>query len=272
MQSSTAVMFRALVMLACLVAIPLAAVVGKSLPDVARGLLHGQWPWQKASASGSLDEAPPFAPASPASPAAEEFVAGGVPQQSFAAQQPFAAQQSFAPQQSLAAPWDASSQGTAALGVVDTAVVQASNELFVPSRPEAARTDWPVAVDLPSRPDVPGAAVGPGATMTPAAPTQLAGPGDSRPRVQMADGQFASIEGRLRQLGATYYMLESWGDQEQLYRFYCRVAVGGNANYTRYFEATHFEPLAAMTEVLNQVETWRAASAAPSGGWSPEPR
>ena len=62
MRSSTTVMFRALVMLACLVAIPLAAVVGKSLPDMVRGLLDGRWPGRSASAFESLDEAPPFQP------------------------------------------------------------------------------------------------------------------------------------------------------------------------------------------------------------------
>ncbi len=53
-------------------------------------------------------------------------------------------------------------------------------------------------------------------------------------------------------------MLESWGSREQLYRFYCKVAVGGNPNYTHYFEATGSDPLAAMADVLGQVEAWRA--------------
>jgi hypothetical protein len=68
---------------------------------------------------------------------------------------------------------------------------------------------------------------------------------------------FSQAEHRLRQLGATYYLLESWGQQEQLYRFYCRVAVAGSPNYTRYFEATAAEPLGAMSRVLAEVEAWR---------------
>ncbi len=73
------------------------------------------------------------------------------------------------------------------------------------------------------------------------------------------EGRFAAIQDRLRQLGATYYLLESWGSREYLYRFYCKVAVGGNPDYTHFFEATHRDPLEAMGEVLRQVEAWRAA-------------
>jgi hypothetical protein len=42
-----------------------------------------------------------------------------------------------------------------------------------------------------------------------------------------------------------------------MYRFYCKMAVGGSAQYTRCFEATHADPLQAMVQVLRQVETWR---------------
>lgn len=68
--------------------------------------------------------------------------------------------------------------------------------------------------------------------------------------------QFAYIQDQLRRLGATYYLLESWGNDQPLYRFYCKMAVGGNASYTRYFEATDASPLQAMALVLRQVETW----------------
>jgi hypothetical protein len=60
-------------------------------------------------------------------------------------------------------------------------------------------------------------------------------------------------------LGAVYYLLEAWGNQEQLYRFYCKMAIGGNTSYTRYFEATDVDPLTAMGKVLREVEAWRAA-------------
>jgi len=68
---------------------------------------------------------------------------------------------------------------------------------------------------------------------------------------------YQMIQDRLRELGATYYLLESWGTGQQMYRFYCKMAVGGNADYTRYFEASHADPLQAMHDVLAQVELWR---------------
>lgn len=71
---------------------------------------------------------------------------------------------------------------------------------------------------------------------------------------------FRSIQERLRKLGATYYLLESWGSEQQLYRFYCKMAVGGNPDYTHYFEATHADPLQAMQQVLLQVEGWRGGA------------
>lgn len=70
--------------------------------------------------------------------------------------------------------------------------------------------------------------------------------------------RFTSIQQRLRELGATYFLLESWGSQGQLYRFYCKMAIGGNSNYNRYFEATDADAIQVMSKVLNEVEAWRA--------------
>jgi hypothetical protein len=72
-----------------------------------------------------------------------------------------------------------------------------------------------------------------------------------------ASDPFHHVQDRLRQLGATYYLLESWGNEQQVYRFYCKMAVGGSADYTRCFEATNSDPLQAMLQVLRQVETQR---------------
>jgi hypothetical protein len=72
-----------------------------------------------------------------------------------------------------------------------------------------------------------------------------------------AANPFSEMQNRLRQLGATYYLLETWGNEQQYYRFYCKMAVGGNTNYTHCFESTDSDPIAAMTTVLKQVEAWR---------------
>jgi hypothetical protein len=68
---------------------------------------------------------------------------------------------------------------------------------------------------------------------------------------------YRDIQDRLQKLGATYYVLESWGNDQQLYRFCCKMAVAGSADYVHCFEATHADPLQAMQQVLRQVETWR---------------
>jgi len=92
-------------------------------------------------------------------------------------------------------------------------------------------------------------------------------PFQSAEGVQCADGGYAVIENRLRQLGATYYRLEQWGGRGQLYRFQCKVAVDGNRNFTSYFEASARDPLEAMQQVLAQVEAWRTRRVA----WSQNP-
>lgn len=74
-----------------------------------------------------------------------------------------------------------------------------------------------------------------------------------------ASSEFRRVGDRLQQLGATYYLLESWGSGEPLYRFSCRVAVVQSADYTHCFEATNPDPLKAMLLVLQQVEDWQIA-------------
>ena len=103
------------------------------------------------------------------------------------------------------------------------------------------------AADAPSRAETSLAV----AVETPSAPIE-------RPRPVLADAdQLSHIQQRLRELGATYYLLETWGNSGEQYRFYCKVAVGGNASFCRYFEATNADPLQAMAQVLREVETWR---------------
>jgi hypothetical protein len=70
------------------------------------------------------------------------------------------------------------------------------------------------------------------------------------------------MEQRLRELGATYYLLETWGAGGDRYRFFCKMAIAGNADYNRnrIFQATAVDPLRAMQDVLGQVEQWRSGS------------
>ena len=78
--------------------------------------------------------------------------------------------------------------------------------------------------------------------------------------------RFTYIQTRLRELGATYYLLESWDAEDQSwdsegqnFRFHCRMAVGGSQGYSRHFEATESDASQAMARVLDDVESWRGA-------------
>jgi hypothetical protein len=71
---------------------------------------------------------------------------------------------------------------------------------------------------------------------------------------------FLKIQNRLRTLGASYYLLETWGNDQRLYRFYCEMAVAGDTGFTRCFEATNADPIGAMQAVLSQVEDWRTGA------------
>jgi hypothetical protein len=250
MQSSVAVVLRALLMLACLVAIPLAALSGTSLPKLVNTVLDGRWLGCLSSAGGAiLSEAPQFEPTvSSVMPAAQ------------------AAQ--------VAPDWRAN---------LLTRGPKWPPELHEPSPPTVRAAVYeaplgPAAGVTSSHPSAPNpaasdAAAGPNASawmmpaqqpheMLPAAQgTHQRGAvvpaGEPATQAAGALDQFTFIQDRLRKLGATYYLLESWGSRQDLYRFYCKMAIGGNPNYTRHFEATHSEPLRAMALVLKQVEAWR---------------
>jgi hypothetical protein len=73
------------------------------------------------------------------------------------------------------------------------------------------------------------------------------------------DAKFHAAELRLRELGAAHYMLESWGADNNRYRFVCEMAVAGGAGMNRFFQATDDDPWRAMDSVLHQVEDWRAS-------------
>ena len=59
---------------------------------------------------------------------------------------------------------------------------------------------------------------------------------------------------RLKKLGATYFLLETYGDEVRQFRFYCRMAIGGNPRVTKHFWCSDSDPLKAMTQVLKQVQ------------------
>jgi hypothetical protein len=69
------------------------------------------------------------------------------------------------------------------------------------------------------------------------------------------------IRERLEQLGAEYVLVDT--QDSGRYRFHCRVLVDPRTRYTRPFDATSFDPIAAGEQVLSEVEKWRSAALAP---------
>jgi hypothetical protein len=185
--SSATTAFRAIVMLAFVVAIPLIALNGSSLPEKVKNLVEKYWPViAKAMGKSESTEAQPNL---------------------MPLQAPGSEAERFRPLASSVVPAD----------------YQSTVETRIPSVPGIS-TQNDQGYNVNSRAEA---------------------------------NPFIAIQDRLRQLGATYYLLETWGNQRQFYRFYCQMAVGGNADYTHYFEAINSNPMEAMGDVLRQVEAWR---------------
>jgi hypothetical protein len=285
-QSSAAMAFRGLVMLGCLVVIPAAALFGTQLPDLAKQVLQQQFGVSTASAAPTGSEAPPFAttaatvPASAAIPATPNAAPppSVVPAVEPSLQSQFQvapiARPTPAPASPLAMSMAPTSDASPTTPFPGAAPVGNPAQVDSAVLPAAFNTPMPMAGGPVSAPPVRTSApttgthseaVAPATGFNlpqPAAPvvaTETPMAAASQPPLSAAvPERFVALQQRLRELGATYFLLESWGAQGQLYRFYCKIAIGGNTNYTRYFEATDSEPLAAMNKVVQQIEAWRA--------------
>jgi len=222
MQSSAVVTLRAVVMLLCLVLVPLAAIFGSSLPRVFESLVQGRGIARVVSGGREIDDS--------------RLRGGDAPV--FAGSGP--------PESRADEPVAGGSQGTGSLwapgAVLSTA---ADGHRPIEDRPAV---DSSAASSAP-RMDVVGIA----GERAPAALPANRGAG-------VAKEGFSQIEHRLRELGAAYYLLETWGKSGELYRFHCKVSVAGNPHHTRHFDATDDDPVRAMSRVLEQVEQFRAGA------------
>jgi hypothetical protein len=72
-----------------------------------------------------------------------------------------------------------------------------------------------------------------------------------------AIAQLQSLRERLEELGADYVVVEVLDGPR--YRFFCRMLVDDRSRFTKPFEATSFDPVAAGRQVLQSVEAWRMA-------------
>ncbi len=269
-QSLTVTTFRALVMLTCVLLIPLAAVCGTSFPSVVKAIQNGRCPTLAdfrgpgENARSGLSAAPPFTPApasySPASTSAAISIGQAMPNSGMRSPQSGVTVQSFGRTGMASSP--------------DSSVVPASYEVPVvnlpgqsttfPQNEHAENRDFaaggnrgvsqpPSSLESTSSQRngvTPNAAVQ--ASVPAAGASQSPGSESSNP-----DATFKFIQDRLQRLGATYYLLEAWGDQKDAYRFYCRMPIGGNPQVWRPFQNVDPDPLKAMANVLQQIEDWQ---------------
>jgi hypothetical protein len=241
MQSTTVLAFRIFVMLSCLILVPMAAIFGSAFPDVVKSVLVDrivEWSTgKKPDAAQAEGEQPGFGTVSPAPPGVAAPGARG----------------SEAPR------WDAQSGGAwqGQPAAPPEAVVAAGGPgVYLPAaNQQASYTGPPDANPVGSQsPQVNSEAATAGG---PRGIAPLSGAPDRGVPAEHPD-RFTAMERKLREYGATYYLLETWGNEGELYRFHCKMAVGNNPNYTRHFEATDRDALQAMSQVLKRVESWRA--------------
>jgi hypothetical protein len=246
-QSSTVVAFRALTMLICLILVPVAAFCGGSFPAVIKAIQNGRVPTladfrgSTSSPSGQIAEAPRFVPPSVST-----------------------------------RPADARQSGTARSEVPSMPQVNSSQSSVIAvnyaspittSRPNDVErsTSFPQDKSLGTGPSRGLSPVPPGTgDLLPvdreSAAKQLDASAAAQDRAggSARDNQLRYILDRLRQLGATYFVLEPCGDKNGQYRFYCRMSMGGNSQVTKPFWCFDSDALKAMTQVLKQVEDWQS--------------
>lgn len=72
----------------------------------------------------------------------------------------------------------------------------------------------------------------------------------------LSSAAFKQGQQRLRELGASYFKLETTGEATERYRAVCQIAPVGN-NPVQTFTSVHVEPLTALNDVIAQIERAR---------------
>jgi hypothetical protein len=94
------------------------------------------------------------------------------------------------------------------------------------------------------------------------APDHRLGPAAAETKLdERTIARLQQVRQRLEQLGAEYVMAETKDDGQ--YRFHCRMLIDERSRFTRPFEASSADCIAAAEQVLRDVETWRLAASSP---------
>jgi hypothetical protein len=90
-------------------------------------------------------------------------------------------------------------------------------------------------------------------------PPTSANPPAPEPKIDEAVlARLQQIRQRLEDLGAEYVIVET--QDSGRFRFHCRMIVDERSRFTRPFEASSFDAVAAGEQVVREVEAWRAAA------------
>jgi hypothetical protein len=271
MQSSGMVAFRATIMIVCMVALPLAAVVGTALPKAVQSAIQGAAKPEPQNSDERLDSAtapdefqtatsPTEVPAAAAEALARS---DGLPRARITAIRPVGMQAPSAGANEPPGRASGEQEPTASLWSRDAAAtarrVQSAAERQPQRRPRAASPGEP-----------PPRRRGESPLKATAYSAPIASEADGADRARSADRRSAASaeptaddplsrgERRLRELGASWYRLETWGVTGELYRFSCKVPLANQAQAARHFEATETTPAKVIEAVVEQVETWQA--------------
>lgn len=228
MQSSAVVTFRALVMLLCLLLVPLVAVFGSSVPQWFNSIVPSQSVVRVANNRDGQHKDLGDAPAFGAAPSVS--AGGGLPQMPTAP----------------------------AVGAIPG--LDGSATLWAPPAATQPERDAPPRGMPPFVPPNTAGRLMPAPTPPPGGLRAAAPLPPAAPQSGGAEEPFRQIERRLRELGATYCLLETFGHDGRSYRFHCKISVAGDPHHARPFDATDEDPIRAMRQVLEHVEAWRAGS------------
>lgn len=265
MESSTVLAFRIFVMLSCLIVVPMAAIFGSAFPDVVKSVLVDRLvAWGTGKSPETIKTA--------ADGGFGEVTSGHASAQSTSNN--WEAPR-WGAQGATANTWQSQGANPAPLGVVPAGAAGVNPSMGNQSASFAAPADTlrgPAGAhptprgttDAPyGNPPIENVRGGQQFSYPPRGPAAPAGDpaamaAGRAPQPLEQPERFTAMERRLRENGATYYLLETWGNEGELYRFHCKMAIGNNPNYTRHFEATDRDALKAMAQVLERVEAWRA--------------
>lgn len=283
-------MARATLLATLLAVLPLLALSGSAVPEFVRDWISKYWPSVRSPVAPVPSATPQFQPiTAPVDPVREQIAPRSPlqasPRNSDSLHHPSEAE---APSQLLLSGREDSSetlhggrpeiaQARSTRGAIARSQTpdqpQSGNvpRQIIADAPPIAPIGYQLSGDRPHRQASPAVAEMPAGALpvasvlatsgTDPAPTAIARSLDSGATVPTREtDQIQSFRQRLYDLGAVYLLLETWGESGSLYRCFCQVAVGGNPNCTRHFEATDSDPLRAIAQVAEQVEQWRSAT------------